>query len=96
MAISSEEKCGICRFPCKSDVIKVFCKFYPKDSYLGHEIHFKDPEDKKHETTSRMCVVCKNYFNYRNIHWKKEEEGYYTMCKDCVKTAHFIDNMVLN
>lgn len=95
MAISSAEKCSLCRFPCKSDTYKAFCKFYPQNEYLGNPVHFKDPNESKHEITSRMCVVCKEYVNYRKTHWKKEKDGWYPFCKECVKTALFIDESVL-
>jgi hypothetical protein len=94
MSISAVEKCSICRHACKSDFIKAFCKFYPKEELLGWKGHFTDPNNKKHESTSRMCVVCQEYFNYRNMHWKHEPEGWYPMCKNCVKTALFIDETV--
>ena len=92
MAISSEEKCGICRFSCKSDVYKAFCRFYPKKEYLGHEFHFKTDEPLR--PSQRLCVVCKSRINYRKTHWKKESEGWYSFCKDCATTALFIGENV--
>ncbi len=96
MAISSEQKCGICRFSCKSDVYKTFCKFYPKKEYLGYPIHFKDPDESSLPNTSRVCVVCKKRLNYRKTHWKREIEGWYSMCKECAKDTLFLASCLEN
>lgn len=89
------QKCEICRFPCKSDE-KTNCKFYPQEHQLGNKKYFVDHNPKKHDSTSRMCIICKQYFSYGNIRWKKEKEGLYPFCADCFKTALFIDEMLLN
>jgi CRISPR/Cas system CSM-associated protein Csm3 (group 7 of RAMP superfamily) len=83
------QKCEICRFSCKSDEDKV-CKFIPQEHNLGFPTHFKDPNNEKHEDTSRMCVVCKVYYNFRNIKWIKEKEVFYPFCTECAKTQAFI------
>lgn len=89
MAVSILKKCNDCRYPCKTDKDDT-CKFEPKDSTRGYP-HFKDPKDwGKHEKNSRMCVVCKEWFNYAKIKWVKEPEGYYSMCSDCAETHYFI------
>ena len=88
------KKCSICRFACKIEET-TDCKFYPQEQHLGHARYFKDLEPwKKHDKTSRMCVVCKDYFNYRNIVWKREKEGLYPFCTECHKRGLFIDSMV--
>ena len=79
------DKCEICRNSCK-DNGKEDCKFYPKDCFIGYPVHFKEAPDKhygKPEATSRICVVCKGYFNYKNIKWIKYPSGYYSFCPEC-------------
>jgi hypothetical protein len=93
MAISSEEKCSICKFSCKSSEYKVFCKFFPKSEFLGFELHFNDPKSEPMPITSRLCVVCKSRLNYRKTHWKREKDGlWYSMCKECARNAIEIDH----
>lgn len=81
-------KCAICKNSCKESSLD--CKFYPQDTALGYETHFKDPNYKKHESTSRMCVVCKDYFNLNKIRWIRQDEGLYSMCLECARTHDFI------
>ncbi len=84
------KKCLHCRFACKTDQQKE-CKFEPKNEFLGYARYFKDTQDwKKHEQTSKICVVCKGWFSNQNIKWLREKEGYYSFCLDCAKTQAFI------
>ena len=86
------QKCKDCRFSCKGVDIKC-CKFFPKEALLGYGIHFKEDPAKhygKHEKTSNMCVVCKDYFHYSKIRWAKYSKGYYPLCLEDMKRAHFI------
>jgi hypothetical protein len=86
MAISSVEKCSICRFACKSDTYKAFCKFYPKREFLDSLVN-----DDEVGSTRRACVVCKASLNYRKTHWKQDLNKWYPVCVECAKTALFID-----
>ena len=87
MAISSEEKCGICRFACKSDVYKAFCKFYPKNEHLGKMV-----KEVEAGSLRRTCIICKKSLNYRKVHWKLEFDGWYPMCKEDAQRAVWIAN----
>ena len=83
-------KCTECKYSCKTDQ-QALCKFEPKDEFKGHSVHFKDPKNwGKHDQDSRMCVVCKNWFNYKNIKWVRESEGLYPICVEDAKTHAFI------
>lgn len=88
MSVSPEEKCSVCRFSCKSDVYKAFCKFYPKSEFLDS---FAD--EKEVGSTRRTCVVCKASVNYRKIHWKRDNK-WYPVCRDCAKNALYVDKIV--
>jgi hypothetical protein len=89
MAIESVEKCGICRFSCKSEVYKTFCKFYPKGEFLDSLV-----DDKEVGGTRRTCLVCKASLNYRKTHWKRDNNKWYPVCKECAKNALFIEEIV--
>lgn len=85
-------KCEGCRQTCKNQESSR-CKFFPKESLLGYPIHFKETPDRfygKHERTSRICVVCKEYFNLAKIKWWKGKAGAYSFCLDCWKRHLFI------
>jgi hypothetical protein len=71
-------KCEICRFSCKGITDKCR-KFFPQEAFLGSKLHFRE-DDGKHDKTSHMCVVCKNYFHYSKIRWIRLSKGYYPMC----------------
>ena len=86
------EKCRDCRFSCKGNTENCR-KFYPKEDLLGYKIHSKENSTKhydKHEKTSHMCTVCKDYFHYSKIRWVRYESGYYPLCLEDMKRAHFI------
>ena len=90
-------KCSICRFPCKVDNPEPGCKFIPQNHLLGYPIHFKDAHTKrnnKHEETSRICVVCKDYFHHEKIRWLKLPSGYYSFCPSDASRATFIAKYV--
>lgn len=90
MADIVSNRCEVCRFSCKKDA---GCgKFFPKECFLGKEIHFKaDPSKRSnHNKTSHMCVVCKEHFHYSKITWKKLPSGYYPFCVTDALRATFI------
>ena len=86
------DRCEICRFSCKGKEVK--CKkFYPKECFLGHSIHFKEDSTRhygKHDKTSHMCVVCKIYHHYDKITWLKLPSGYYPFCPTDARRAVYI------
>ena len=86
------ERCEVCRFSCK-DNNKECKKFYPKQCFLGKKVHFKEDPTRhygKHDKTSQMCVVCKNYTHYSNIAWRRLPSGYYPFCVEDARRASFI------
>jgi hypothetical protein len=95
--IELHQKCKDCRFSCKGHLDISCRKFYPQESKLGWAIHFKEDPTRnygKHEKTSHMCVVCKDYFHYNRIRWARYSKGYYPLCLECMKRAHFIAETV--
>lgn len=85
-------RCEVCRFSCKGNESKC-SKFYPKECFMGLAIHRKEDPTRhygKHEKTSHMCVVCKTYFHYDKISWKKLPSGYYPFCVEDAHRASFI------
>lgn len=90
-------RCDLCRFPCKEKLEKC-AKFYPQEHILGYSVHFKEDSTKhygKHDKTSRMCVVCKDYFHCSNIRWIKVESRYYPECLSCALRSDYIRANVL-
>jgi hypothetical protein len=77
--------CEICRNPCKEQVAG--CKKgIPKDEHLGCAVHFQEDPNRhygRHEKTSRMCVVCKDYFHFSKIVWRRLMKGLYSFCPEC-------------
>jgi len=89
-------RCNLCRYPCKDN--KEGCNnFYPQEHLLGNPIHFKEDPTKhyaKHESTSRMCVVCKEYTNRSRIRWIRLSQGYYPFCLECGSRNDYITQKV--
>jgi|WetSurMetagenome_2_1015567.scaffolds.fasta_scaffold210951_2 hypothetical protein len=86
------DRCEMCRNSCKG-IAKEECRFYPKDCFLGNEMHFREDPTRyysKHESTSRICVVCKEYFNHRLIKWWKGKMGMYSFCPACWKRHLYV------
>ena len=85
-------RCDLCRYSCKESESK--CEiFHPKDEFLGKSIHFKEDPTRhysKHESTSVMCVVCKDYHNRTKIKWIKLEKGFYPFCVECAHRHAYI------
>ncbi len=89
------ERCVVCRYPCKGSFVnkedKDKCKFYPKEHMLGFATHLEDPNPhRKHDATSRMCVVCKEYHHYSKVTWWMGKGGYYPFCPECWQRHLFI------
>lgn len=84
--------CEVCRYKCK-DIEENCKKIFPKENFLGNSIHFKEDPTKaygKHESTSRICVACKDYFHYGKIAWKKLKKGLYSFCPECASRNDYI------
>ena len=82
-------KCASCRYSCRDG--SKDCKFYPIEELLGKcEMHFRDSNPHNtHDKNSRMCVVCKGYFNHKKIRYTKQKDGLYPMCLECAKIDDF-------
>lgn len=90
------DKCEICRNSCKG-IAKEECKFYPKECFIGESVHFAEDPNRhygKHESTSRMCVVCKTYFSSVNIKWWKGIKSMFPFCLECWKRHVWVLNNV--